>query len=106
MKQLLLATRNPHKKQELVELLGDLPVAILTLRALDPSFETPEEGETFLENATTKAVEAADAFHMLTLAEDSGLEVDALGGAPGIRSARYARGEGSTDSDRHCKVDR
>jgi XTP/dITP diphosphohydrolase len=98
VKRLLVATRNAGKLIELRALLGD-PTAVsgLTIETLDlhPEVgELEESGETFEANARAKAVAAARASAMFALGEDSGLEVDALGGAPGVRSARYAGGHG------------
>ncbi len=85
---LLLATSNPGKR---VELLAFLPAGIEVLTLADFQIELPpEEGETFGEIAAVKATVAAKESGLLALADDSGLEVDALGGLPGIRSARYA----------------
>jgi XTP/dITP diphosphohydrolase len=97
--ELLIATKNAGKVRELSELLGGLP---LTLRDLSefPEIETADEtGATFEENAAIKARFYGHATGLLTLADDSGLEVDALGGAPGVHSARYA-GESATDEER------
>lgn len=96
MNRLLVATRNAGKLVELRALLGDLASG-LTLETLDEHPEVgdlDEPGETFEENARAKAVRAARAAKLHVLGEDSGLEVDALGGAPGVRSARYAGGHG------------
>ena len=96
---LLVATQNKGKLEELRQLLEDLPLALYGLSDF-PNVETvPETGESFIENASLKAGGYAAQTGLLTLADDSGLEVDALGGAPGIRSARYA-GEGASDADR------
>jgi XTP/dITP diphosphohydrolase len=85
---LLLATSNPGKR---VELLAFLPTGIEVLTLADLQIDLPpEEGETFAEIAAVKATVAAGASGLIALADDSGLEVDALGGLPGIRSARYA----------------
>lgn len=89
MHQLLLATRNPHKTREFAEILG----AGFDVHDLPDAVELPvveETGLTFEANATLKAVEASKHFQGLVVADDSGLEVDALNGAPGIYSARYA----------------
>ena len=100
---LLLATQNEGKLKELRHLLGDLPLALYNL-AQFPDVETvAETGESFTENASLKAVGYALQTGVLTLADDSGLEVDALGGAPGVLSARYA-GEGATDAERTTKL--
>jgi XTP/dITP diphosphohydrolase len=95
----VLATHNPGKVAEYARLLGDLPVEIRSL-AEHPGYEAPpEDGETFDDNARIKALAAARATGMPAIADDSGLCVDALGGAPGVRSARYG-GPGKSDADR------
>jgi len=103
--KLLVATNNLGKVRELRELLSDLPAAVsITYLAEEGlSFEVEETGQTFEENARIKALAYATASGLLTLADDSGLEVDALGGAPGIHSARYA-GVGAGDADRVRKL--
>lgn len=95
MWQLLLATRNAHKTRELAQLLGD-QFEIRDLRAHPEMAETIESGQTFAENAALKALAASSQIPGLIVADDSGLEVDALAGAPGIFSARYA-GKGASD---------
>jgi XTP/dITP diphosphohydrolase len=88
---LLVATTNPDKLKEIVAILGDLPLDLKTLKDF-PGVTTPEEnGATFVENARDKARHYAEATGLLTLAEDSGFEVDALNCEPGIYSARYLR---------------
>ena len=87
--QLLVATTNPGKVREIRQLLGDLPVDLVTLDAWPPITAPEETGRTFEENARAKALYYAAATGALTVAEDSGLEVDPLGGAPGVESARY-----------------
>lgn len=96
--RIALATRNAHKIRELERICGDWPVAWVTVEDHDPSDfpDVEETGETYLENATLKAATVAAALGIHALADDSGIEVDALGGRPGVRSARYA-GEGATD---------
>lgn len=89
MERLLLATGNPGKIRELWRLLARLPLALVTPAALGIALEVPEEGDTYAANAIAKAQAYAAAAGYLALADDSGLEVDALGGAPGVRSARY-----------------
>ncbi|MGI5819689.1 MAG: XTP/dITP diphosphatase [Armatimonadota bacterium] len=93
--RLMLATGNEHKVREMRELLADLDVEVAHIGELDEPPELTETGETFAENAREKALGCARATGELCLADDSGLMVDALGGDPGVRSARYA-GEGST----------
>jgi XTP/dITP diphosphohydrolase len=89
MRQLLIATTNQHKIREIRDILGQVPVEICTL-ADWPSVSAPDEtGSTFAENAREKAVYYARTTGMLTVAEDSGLEIDALDGLPGLQSARY-----------------
>src|SRR5918997_962257 len=96
---LLIATKNQGKVRELSELLAGLPLRLRGLAEF-PGVPTPEEtGATFEENAELKARFYAARTGLLTLADDSGLEVDALGGAPGVRSARYA-GDAATDAER------
>lgn len=100
---LVIATRNSGKLFELRELLRDLP---LTLRELNsfPSIESVEEtGATFSENACVKARAYAEQTRSLVLADDSGLEVSSLGGAPGVYSARYA-GDGASEAQRTEKL--
>lgn len=89
-KALLIATTNPGKLHEYRELLADLPVRWLALTDVGlGEIEAAETGQTYLDNALMKAREYAGYAHLPTLADDSGVEVDALGGAPGIYSARY-----------------
>lgn len=87
--KLLIATHNPGKVREYRALLADLPLEVTYLDAEGIAFEAPESGATFAENAIQKALTYARASGLLTWADDSGLEVDALGGAPGVTSARY-----------------
>lgn len=98
--ELLIATRNAGKVVEFSRLLGDLPVSMKGVADFPDVGEVEESGETFEENATIKARVYAGLTGLLTLADDSGLEVDALGGAPGVRSARYA-GPRATDAERN-----
>lgn len=103
MRELLIATRNMGKFPEMVNGLSGLPFAMKSARevaALD-SFEPEETGATFEENAILKATEYGEKAGMLTIADDSGVEVDALGGEPGVKSARYVAG---SDTDRYEAV--
>ena len=97
--RLVLASRNPHKLRELVELLRP--------HRLDPLPEgvelPPEEGETFADNALAKARAAAAATGLPAVADDSGIEAAALGGRPGVYSARYG-GEGASDEENLAKL--
>lgn len=87
---IVLGTRNPHKVKEITAILKDLPVRFESLLDYPGIEEIEETGCTFVENALIKARTVFGRTHQLTLADDSGLEVDALNGAPGIYSARYA----------------
>ena len=100
--RLLIATRNSHKTEEIRAILG--PAWEVSDLNAHPDVPSPEEtGETFAENAAIKAVAASQRFDGWVLADDSGLEVDALAGAPGVRSARYA-GPGASDADNRAKL--
>ena len=99
MPKLLLATTNRGKAAEYRSLLEGLNFELLTLDQAGISREAEESYSTFEENARSKAVFYATLSGLITLADDSGLEVDALGGEPGVRSSRYA-GEGASDSAR------
>jgi len=102
-RRLILATGNEHKVREIRALLADLDVAVAHLGELDEPPELTETGATFAENAREKALAVARAAGELALADDSGLMVDALGGAPGVRSARYA-GEGAPGAELCAKL--
>jgi len=102
VRQLLLATRNAHKTREFAEILGD-EFHVSDLLEAQNIPEIKETGRTFAENAIAKAVDLSRAVVNLIVGEDSGLEVDALGGAPGIRSARYAA-ENATARDNIDKL--
>jgi len=97
MRKVLLATRNKGKVREIKKILGDLPVQLLNLNDFKIDIEIDETGTTFEENAVLKAAGYGKIAGILTMAEDSGLEVDALKGEPGVLSARYCSGE---DGDR------
>ena len=88
---LVMATRNAGKVREMAELLGDLGVKLLGLADFPEIPDIPEEGATFAENALAKAKTVARLARLPALADDSGLEVEALGGRPGALSARYAQ---------------
>ena len=98
--RLLVATHNPGKMREYRGLFRDLPYDLISLDDLGITLEVEETGETFLENAWLKARGYAAEAGMLTLADDSGLEVDALRGEPGVRSARYGGDACKSDQDR------
>ena len=97
---LLIATGNPGKMREYVSLLRDIPFELVSLKDLGITQEVDETGETFEENAWLKASEYAAMSGILTLADDSGLEVDALSGEPGVLSARYGGDSCAGDHDR------
>ena len=113
--KLVLATRNQGKVRELTEMLYQLPVKegdlsdwqlkteVISLNAYPDAPEVIEDGETYMENAAKKASVIAQYTGYLTLADDAGLEVDALNGAPGIHSKRWA-GEDATDAIRIAKL--
>ncbi len=103
-RKLLIVTRSKGKFPEIIALLEDLPFHFLNLKdipELPDNFEVEEPAMTFEGNATIKAMTLGKKTGLLTLAEDAGLEVDALDGRPGVYSARYAPG---TDADRYMKL--
>lgn len=100
---LVVATRNKGKSRELREFLADFPVEIRDLNDFGPIPEPVEDGATFEENAYKKASFTAKVLGIPALADDSGLEVEALGGEPGVYSARYA-GEKATDPENNTKL--
>jgi XTP/dITP diphosphohydrolase len=103
VRELVLATRNRDKGKELTALLGDLGIRIRTLDEFPEVPDVIEDGETCEANAVKKARAIAEATGRLAVADDTGLEVDALGGRPGVFAARYA-GEGATYEDNWRKL--
>jgi XTP/dITP diphosphohydrolase len=101
--ELLIATNNAGKILELTALLANLPLRLRQLSEFPQIEEVEETGNTFAENASFKATQYGRQANLLTLADDSGLEVDALNGAPGVLSARYA-GPNATDADRNARL--
>lgn len=99
MPKLLLATNNAGKRREYVVLLGNVPFQLTTPAEEGKEIDVDEVGATFEENAILKATVFASQCNLLTLADDSGLEVDALGGEPGVLSARYT-GKHASDKER------
>jgi len=99
-KTLLIATHNRGKLHEYQQIFADLPLHVVSLDEIGVSWDVDESGQTFAENARLKAQAYCAATQLLTLADDSGLEVDALGGEPGVRSARYA-GPNATATERN-----
>ena len=97
----VFASRNPHKVEQVRVLLPD--VELLSLDEIAPQLELEEPFDTFMANALAKARAVVQATGLPAIADDSGLEVDALDGAPGVYSARYA-GDGATDADNNRKL--
>ena len=102
MKKLLIATNNKGKVKEFQELLKDLGIELITPADIHLDLEVEEDGTTYAENAARKAIAFARASGLVSLADDSGLEVDALNGAPGLYSARYLPKIGASDADRRA----
>lgn len=100
---IVAATNNSGKAKEFAEILRDLGITVLTMKDLGISVEVPETGKTFAENAMIKAREVEKLCNLPVLADDSGLCVNALDGAPGLYSARFA-GIGATDSELRAKL--
>jgi XTP/dITP diphosphohydrolase len=101
--RVVVATRNAHKLREIEVLLGDLGWTLVSIDAVAPDAALVEDEPTFAENALAKARQAQAATGLPAIADDSGIEVDALGGAPGVRSARYA-GEPCDDGRNNRKL--
>ncbi len=101
--KILIATTNPGKAREIRRELRGLSYAVVTLDDVLPGASFRERGKTFLENARAKSLHYGRRSGLLTLAEDSGLEIAALGGAPGVKSARFARPT-PTDARNNAKV--
>lgn len=100
MKKILIATNNAGKLIEITDLLKDFPLHLITPKDMGLDLDVDETGSTYEANARLKAAAFAKASGLAALADDTGLEVDALGGAPGLHSKRYARQPGATDADR------
>ena len=102
MSKLLIATNNPGKVEELQDLLKDSGIKLVTPAQISLELDVIEDGLTYAENASKKAIAFAQASGLVSLADDSGLEVDALDGAPGLYSARYGSPDGKklTDAER------
>lgn len=102
MNQLLIATNNGGKQKEIRSLLKNLAIELVTPAELGLNLNINEDGTTYKENAVKKATSFAEVSGLISLADDTGLEVDALGGAPGLFSARYAPQFNATDADRRA----
>jgi len=102
MKKLLIATNNKGKLLEFQDLLKDTGIELITPADIGLDIDVEEDGATYTENAVKKAVAFAQASGLISLADDSGLEVDALEGAPGLYSARYHPRPGANDADRRA----
>ena len=100
MKNLLIASSNPGKLREMQSILQDLSINLVMPSDIGVELHVEEDGTTYLENAQKKAFAYCEASGLVTLADDSGLEVDLLGGEPGLFSARYLPEPGATDADR------
>ena len=103
MKTLLIATNNPGKIAEITAILAPLPLKLITPAEHGLTLSIPEDGQSYFENAYKKAAAFAQASGLPTLADDSGLEVEVLGGAPGVHSHRYLANPSATDEQR-CRA--
>ncbi len=103
MRKLIVATKNSGKLKEIREILGGLPYEVISMEDAGITDDIEETGSTFEENALIKAREINKKTGQMVMADDSGLEVDYLNGAPGIYSSRFA-GEGATDEDKNNKL--
>ncbi len=101
--RLVLATRSPGKIREIAAIYDQLGIVWLSLADFPEIGELAEEGATYAENAAAKARAVSVAAHLPALADDSGVEIDALGGAPGVHSARFL-GAGATDVERNTRI--
>jgi XTP/dITP diphosphohydrolase len=98
--KIIIASQNPGKIREIQNILAPFPLNLTTAIEIGLSLTVAESGQSYQENALLKAVAYQQQAHMPALADDSGLEVDALNGAPGIYSARYSQKENANDKDR------
>lgn len=103
MNRIVIASNNAGKLREIRDILQPLGFTVVSQQEAGISIEVEENGETFAENAALKARAVYEALHCPVIADDSGLLVDALDGAPGVHSHRFA-GEGATDADRNAKL--
>jgi len=101
-RKILIATNNKGKREEIQDLLKDFRIDLVTPSDMGIELHVDEDGTTYAENAEKKALSFARASGLISLADDSGLEVDALGGAPGLYSNRYLSKPGATDGERRA----
>lgn len=101
--EVVLATHNPAKVREILELVRDLPLRVYALDAFPQIADLPEDGLTYTENAISKALTVARLTRRVTIADDSGIEIDALQGAPGPQSRRFL-GDGASDAQRNVRI--
>ncbi len=104
MQKILIATTNPGKQTEILSLFEGQPFELVFPRDLGITTEVEETGSTYAENAILKAETLCRLSGLVTLADDTGLEVDALDGRPGLHSARYVPVKGATDADRRARL--
>lgn len=104
MQKILIATTNPGKQEEILSLFEGQPFQLIFPRELGITQEVDETGSTYTENAILKAETLCRFSGMVTLADDTGLEVDALEGRPGLHSARYVPVAGASDADRRARL--
>ncbi len=103
MRKLVVASKNIGKLREIQEILRELPFEIISMQEAGYDFEIEEKGNTFQENAMLKAQALFQHVNTMVLADDSGLEIDYLGGAPGIYTARFA-GENASQEEKNSKI--
>ena len=101
--EVVLATHNPAKVREILELVRDLPLRVYALDAFPQIADLSEDGLTYTENAISKALTVARLTKRVTIADDSGIEIDALQGAPGPQSRRFL-GDGASDAQRNARI--
>lgn len=104
MNKLIVATKNKGKIAEIKKVLSNIPFDIVSMGEIGIDIDVVEDGTTFEENSLKKAIEICKVSKTMVMADDSGLEVDFLGGAPGIYSARFGSPEAKTDEDRNEKL--
>ncbi len=102
--KVLIATGNQGKIVEIKDILLEMGVEVFTPKDIDLQLDIPETGKTYQENARLKALAYSTASQMITLADDTGLEVEALSGLPGLHSARFVEKENATDRDRRQRL--